>query len=351
MLRFFRTLRQRLLAENRVNRYLLYAVGEILLVVIGILIALQIDNWNEDRKQQEQFRLGLEQAYNSIDISNEGVRLTLQTGGTMVDVIDGLLTVPEQIPDWKLPYLLFFVDQGLRNLSLETLIGQPPNLPVNPNDFEQIKLAKEVSSYFDRTLWQELPIDSLLTPELYQAGLPIPLDDYGISIYDGFESVDRTFFSKEELELSRSLVSTPKIRQGLRTLRASLMVHINLSLSNTLEEGRAVMNAIRKFHPEVRLLYKDLGILGTALEGYIGVPSVPMRQVDARRGLWEAELTLKDGTVKFRTGDNWRQNWGGKDFPAGQAMYYGRNIPVKAGRYRIRLDLLEKTYEFIDLPE
>ncbi len=52
MLRLFRTLRQHLLAENRVSRYLIYAVGEILLVVIGILIALQIDNWNEWRKER-----------------------------------------------------------------------------------------------------------------------------------------------------------------------------------------------------------------------------------------------------------------------------------------------------------
>ena len=51
MLRFFRTLRQRFLTENRANRYLLYAVGEVILVVIGILIALQVNNWNEDRKK------------------------------------------------------------------------------------------------------------------------------------------------------------------------------------------------------------------------------------------------------------------------------------------------------------
>jgi hypothetical protein len=50
MLRFFRQIRQRLLTENRFSKYLLYAVGEIMLVVIGILIALQVDNWNEDRK-------------------------------------------------------------------------------------------------------------------------------------------------------------------------------------------------------------------------------------------------------------------------------------------------------------
>ncbi|MBC2839835.1 DUF6090 family protein [Robiginitalea sp. SC105] len=50
MMKFFRALRQRLLAGNRLSKYMLYAIGEILLVVIGILIALQIDNWNEDRK-------------------------------------------------------------------------------------------------------------------------------------------------------------------------------------------------------------------------------------------------------------------------------------------------------------
>ena len=49
MLRFFRQIRQRLLTDNKFSKYLLYAVGEILLVVIGILIALQIDNWNEER--------------------------------------------------------------------------------------------------------------------------------------------------------------------------------------------------------------------------------------------------------------------------------------------------------------
>ena len=53
MIRFFRQIRQRLLTENRFSKYLLYAIGEILLVVIGILIALQIDNWNEWKKERQ----------------------------------------------------------------------------------------------------------------------------------------------------------------------------------------------------------------------------------------------------------------------------------------------------------
>jgi len=52
MISFFRNIRQKLLQENRITRYLAYAIGEILLVVIGILIALQVNTWNEQRKDK-----------------------------------------------------------------------------------------------------------------------------------------------------------------------------------------------------------------------------------------------------------------------------------------------------------
>ena len=50
MIKFFRHIRQNLIMENKTSKYLKYAIGEIVLVVIGILIALQINNWNEERK-------------------------------------------------------------------------------------------------------------------------------------------------------------------------------------------------------------------------------------------------------------------------------------------------------------
>jgi hypothetical protein len=52
MINFFRKIRQRLLSENKFSKYLIYAIGEIVLVVIGILIALQINNWNERNKTE-----------------------------------------------------------------------------------------------------------------------------------------------------------------------------------------------------------------------------------------------------------------------------------------------------------
>lgn len=50
MLRYFRIIRKKLIEQVNVRKYILYAIGEILLVVIGILIALQVNNWNEQRK-------------------------------------------------------------------------------------------------------------------------------------------------------------------------------------------------------------------------------------------------------------------------------------------------------------
>ena len=56
MFRFFRRLRRKLVESGKIRNYLAYAVGEILLVVIGILIALQINNWNTRRQEQQELK-------------------------------------------------------------------------------------------------------------------------------------------------------------------------------------------------------------------------------------------------------------------------------------------------------
>ena len=54
MIKFFRKIRQRLLTENKFSKYLIYSIGEIVLVVIGILLALQVNNWNEGKKDNAE---------------------------------------------------------------------------------------------------------------------------------------------------------------------------------------------------------------------------------------------------------------------------------------------------------
>ena len=54
MIKFFRHIRQNLIMENKTGKYLKYAIGEIILVMIGILLALQVNNWNESRKEKSR---------------------------------------------------------------------------------------------------------------------------------------------------------------------------------------------------------------------------------------------------------------------------------------------------------
>ena len=66
MIKFFRKIRQNLLMENKTGKYFKYAIGEIVLVVIGILIALAINNWNENRKLSNQEIIYLDNLKNDI---------------------------------------------------------------------------------------------------------------------------------------------------------------------------------------------------------------------------------------------------------------------------------------------
>lgn len=71
MIKFFRRIRQHLISESKFSKYLFYAFGEIILVVIGILIALQINNWNENRKLQNEELSLLEEVKGNLETTSE----------------------------------------------------------------------------------------------------------------------------------------------------------------------------------------------------------------------------------------------------------------------------------------
>lgn len=66
MLKLFRKIRQQFLEKGQTKNYLLYAIGEIFLVVIGILIALQINNWNQDKQDRENEAYVLTEIVNNL---------------------------------------------------------------------------------------------------------------------------------------------------------------------------------------------------------------------------------------------------------------------------------------------
>lgn len=114
MLKFFRKYRQKLLAAGRLSKYLLYAIGEIILVVIGILIALQINNWNEERKESITERLVLEDLRDNIGRNTQLIESTLE----IFDQIDKSTHIVKTVFNTKSPYsdsLSFHFSQSVRH--------------------------------------------------------------------------------------------------------------------------------------------------------------------------------------------------------------------------------------------
>ncbi|MBN3520965.1 hypothetical protein JYB62_13230 [Algoriphagus lutimaris] len=77
MISFFRKIRQKLLRESKVTRYLIYALGEIILVTIGILIALQINTWNTNRLERIQEQAVLKQLKEEFESNLEQIDLKI----------------------------------------------------------------------------------------------------------------------------------------------------------------------------------------------------------------------------------------------------------------------------------
>lgn len=98
MIKFFRHIRKSLLEQNKMGKYFKYAIGEIILVVIGILIALQINNWNEKQKQNKEEQRVLNNIKKDILKDtvqlNRNIKTTIKRDSALVAIID--LLAPEK---------------------------------------------------------------------------------------------------------------------------------------------------------------------------------------------------------------------------------------------------------------
>ena len=136
MLKFFRRIRRALLKEGKVRKYLVYALGEILLVMIGILLALQVNNWNEARKNrreelvalkslQKEFRSNYQKFQDHIEPKK---KLKVQWEDLLLKLSDKNLS-PEEKPKRRLP-----PGTGTLNVSFGTL-----NSLINSGKVENLK--------------------------------------------------------------------------------------------------------------------------------------------------------------------------------------------------------------------
>ncbi|MBO6792369.1 MAG: hypothetical protein JJ895_00570 [Balneolaceae bacterium] len=111
MFKFFRRIRQNLLSDNKITKYLIYAMGEIVLVVIGILIALQINNWNNEVEKRSEEQLIIQ----NLHIEFEKNKIGLQS---YIEHHEQLLEATTQIMD-----LIGAPNEELDRYNLDSLIA------------------------------------------------------------------------------------------------------------------------------------------------------------------------------------------------------------------------------------
>lgn len=106
MISFFRKIRKQMAEDNRPLKYLRYAIGEIVLVVIGILIALQINNWNEWRKEREREQKVLETLADNLERNRallleglDGVQKLHQSSQIILDFFEGKVMYHDSLDD------------------------------------------------------------------------------------------------------------------------------------------------------------------------------------------------------------------------------------------------------------
>ena len=92
MIKFFRKIRQGLLSENKFTKYLMYAIGEIVLVVIGILIALQVNNWNQHRISHNLELKLLKDLHNDLETDLQNLSVKIKYDSLFATSNDSLFT-------------------------------------------------------------------------------------------------------------------------------------------------------------------------------------------------------------------------------------------------------------------
>jgi len=145
MIKFFRKIRQQLVSQNKLSKYLLYAIGEIILVVIGILIALSINNWNSERNEISKYKKQLLEVVESI--KSDSIQLE-QLKQSRLIVIDKTSQMMQQLQNRNIIDSEVFLNSFLAMISDQKFISDMDNpLKNQVENYQSIKIHELLGGY------------------------------------------------------------------------------------------------------------------------------------------------------------------------------------------------------------
>lgn len=259
MIKFFRRIRQKLLNEKRFSSYLTYAIGEVALVVIGILLALQFNNWNQERSSKVKERWYLINIVEDIEYQK----------GDLKDLIttykENIQTAKQLVKDYQ--ELGSFAKVDSLNSKLNSLMIAD-NFPNINNTYQELVNSGQ------QTLIQD-------------KDLSIDIIDYYLFCEDNYMDVknnnDNVFY-KEIHPVFYGLHQTSLEELGLKNEDEHLLIEdkkTNLFLKKKLEEPENVLRMLNALKTNILMDQFHLEMVEETLE--VGVELV--KKIDKYLGL------------------------------------------------------------------
>jgi hypothetical protein len=351
MINFFRKTRKELANDNKPMKYMRYAIGEILLVVIGILIALQINNWNEGRKIKNRFDYGLKDFYNMLQVdvlsySTLEDRLIFQ-----VALMDSIIGGKEFLNPQRLPGIIqLFDDIGLAKNYID-YEWQRSLFEFTSNDQDQNQMAKTARKYLaDSDNFQEnmtsLGINYIMLEHLRSRNIPVRLRSGGESYTSFILQFSDDLYSKKDIFNVLQLIKEESFLADLKSLREmkrNTLNHIEIITTS----GYTTLSSLQKKYPNLDLGIHHMELIGSGTTLKSWAVGLKMKKNSQDDNIWQLKTELLNGKVKFRTDADWTFDWGSSQSKNTELIFKGADIPVKAGHYIVRIDISKNTYEFI----
>lgn len=221
MLNLFRKIRQRLLIKNSFTKYLMYLIGETVLVIIGILIALQINEWNDKREK-------LSKAETYISELKRDLQTDTLIFGNEIRNIDDLI----EFKKWGLTEDTF-TDVPVSQIE-GLFLSQYHNLRINNSTFERIKnsevfslveyedLFNQVNSYY--TFHQDyLNNFNSWEVKMFNNDFNFWFEQNNFEIGFGLAQSDSIFTKQEDSKRRTGIIKTIKSIQGRNHLKMNLI--------------------------------------------------------------------------------------------------------------------------------
>jgi hypothetical protein len=336
--------------QNKTGKYFKYAIGEIVLVVVGILIALSINNWNEERKAKRDFEFGLKEVYTRIQVNYFDLLASRERIGLQLTYIDSLLNYPDLIDPSDIPGMIQLQDyMGLTAEQNEDNMFKP-FLQLNINDELQNELAKSLGgghiygNYLESNQsfnFSNTQVSIHLFEHLRLHNIPIRLMDKAPVFNTFIAEPNLNFYSIDELRSARKLLDDRSFIADLKSIR-NIKNKFLRDIHESINIFTSTLDFLDNNYPNSKDYIEEMEIIGSGIPSSNWAIGNPMNK--KTEGVFEIELELISGEIKFRTDKNYTYDWGGAQTNVKNLAFKGTNIPVTEGLYKIMIDINNNQY-------